>query len=88
MSDAEARLHFRIDYLGDAFWYKSNWIWNGQGELIHAFEKLGWISKDAKEHNLVFQVEPMPGFTFDLMGQYELLNRFGTTLHLASSFVR
>ena len=55
MSDAETRLHFRIGYLGDAFHGSQIQpdVRTVQGELIHAFQKLGWISKDEEGHNLV-----------------------------------
>ena len=55
MSDAETRLHFRIGYLGDAFHGSQIQpdVRTVQGELIHAFQKLGWISKEEQGHNLV-----------------------------------
>ena len=55
MSDAETRLHFRIGYLGDAFHGSQIQpdVRTVQGELSHAFQKLGWISKEEQGHNLV-----------------------------------
>ena len=55
MSDAETRLHFRIGYLGDAFHGSQIQpdVRTVQGELILAFQKLGWIQKQEDEHNLV-----------------------------------
>ena len=91
MSDAETRLHFRIGYLGDAFHGSQIQpdVRTVQGELIHAFEKLGWISKDAEEHNLVLSSRTDAGVHVRLNGElYALPNRFGTALHLASSSVQ
>ncbi len=47
MSNAETRLHFRIGYLGDAFHGSQIQpdVRTVQGELIHAFQKLEWISR-------------------------------------------
>ena len=89
MSDAETRLHFRIGYLGDAFHGSQIQpdVRTVQGELIHAFEKLGWISKDADEHNLVLSSRTDAGVHVRLNGgQYALPNHFGTASHLASLF--
>ena len=70
MSDAETRLHFRIGYLGDAFHGSQIQpdVRTVQGELIHAFEKLGWISKDADEHNLVLSSRTDAGVHVRLNG--------------------
>ena len=70
MSDAETRLHFRIGYLGDAFHGSQIQpdVRTVQGELIHAFEKLGWISKDAEEHNLVLSSRTDAGVHVRLNG--------------------
>ena len=70
MSDAETRLHFRIGYLGDAFHGSQIQpdVRTVQGELIHAFEKLGWITKDADEHNLVLSSRTDAGVHVRLNG--------------------
>ena len=70
MSDAETRLHFRIGYLGDAFHGSQIQpdVRTVQGELIHAFEKLGWIPKDAEEHNLVLSSRTDAGVHVRLNG--------------------
>ena len=70
MSDAETRLHFRIGYLGDAFHGSQIQpdVRTVQGELIYAFEKLGWISKDADEHNLVLSSRTDAGVHVRLNG--------------------
>ena len=70
MSDAETRLHFRIGYLGDAFHGSQIQpdVRTVQGELIHAFQKLGWISKDDEEHNLVLSSRTDAGVHVRLNG--------------------
>lgn len=70
MSDAETRLHFRIGYLGDAFHGSQIQpdVRTVQGELILAFQKLGWISKDEEEHNLVLSSRTDAGVHVRLNG--------------------
>ncbi|MGB1365160.1 MAG: hypothetical protein ACPH54_01735 [Candidatus Poseidoniaceae archaeon] len=70
MSDAETRLHFRIGYLGDAFHGSQIQpdVRTVQGELIHAFQKLGWISKSEDEHNLVLSSRTDAGVHVRLNG--------------------
>ena len=70
MSDAETRLHFRIGYLGDAFHGSQIQpdVRTVQGELIHAFQKLGWISKEEEEHNLVLSSRTDAGVHVRLNG--------------------
>ena len=70
MSDAETRLHFRIGYLGDAFHGSQIQpdVRTVQGELILAFQKLGWISKEEEEHNLVLSSRTDAGVHVRLNG--------------------
>ena len=70
MSDAETRLHFRIGYLGDAFHGSQIQpdVRTVQGELIHAFQKLGWIQKQEDEHNLVLSSRTDAGVHVRLNG--------------------
>tara|TARA_Y100000766_G_scaffold284714_1_gene304291 strand:- start:470 stop:1390 length:921 start_codon:yes stop_codon:yes gene_type:complete len=70
MSDAETRLHFRIGYLGDAFHGSQIQpdVRTVQGELIHAFKKLGWLSEDEEGHNLVLSSRTDAGVHVRLNG--------------------
>ena len=70
MSDAETRLHFRIGYLGDAFHGSQIQpdVRTVQGELILAFQKLGWIQKQEDEHNLVLSSRTDAGVHVRLNG--------------------
>ena len=70
MSDAETRLHFRIGYLGDAFHGSQIQpdVRTVQGELILAFQKLGWISKDEEGHNLVLSSRTDAGVNVRING--------------------
>ncbi len=70
MSDAETRLHFRIGYLGDAFHGSQIQpdVRTVQGELIHAFQKLGWISANQEGHNLVLSSRTDAGVHVRLNG--------------------
>lgn len=70
MSDAETRLHFRIGYLGDAFHGSQIQpdVRTVQGELIRAFQKLGWIPKNEDGHNLVLSSRTDAGVHVRLNG--------------------